>query len=203
MFCVACGKELPDTASFCLHCGKPLLSKTPEQGNLATLESSSQKRTTLARTIVGVVILAFLLLVLYSGLTSRQSANPSTAPSLLRPFSQKLVNENMEVAAGSVKYWTFRVEQASLINAHVVGTFRTSGGSGNDIQVVLAEDIEFQNWSNGHPANVLYGTQKVTAGRIDVPITRPGTYVIGFSNKFSLLSSKNVSADIELQYLVR
>jgi len=203
MFCISCGKELPDTASFCLHCGKPLPPKTPEKGNLGTPESSSKNNPLSARTIGGVVILGFLLLALYNIFNSRQSANPSTAPSLLRPFSQKLVNENVEVAAGSLRYWTFRVEQAGLVNAHVVGTFKASGGLGNDIQVVLAEETEFQNWLNGHSASVLYGTQKVTAGRIDVPITKPGTYVIGFSNKFSLLSGKNVSADVELQYLVR
>jgi len=43
----------------------------------------------------------------------------------------------------------------------------------------------------------------VTTGRIDVSIPKSGTYIIAFNNKFSLLTRKSVTADIELQYLVR
>jgi hypothetical protein len=56
---------------------------------------------------------------------------------------------------------------------------------------------------NGHQARVLYSSGKTTNGRMDVPIAEPGSYCLGFSNAFSLLSAKNIAADIELQYLTR
>lgn len=74
-----------------------------------------------------------------------------------------------------------------------------SGGTGNDIQVVLAEESEFQNWINGHQTHALYSTPKVTAGRINVAIREPGTYYLAFTNSFSVFSSKTVTADIELR----
>jgi len=56
---------------------------------------------------------------------------------------------------------------------------------------------------NGHQAHVLYSSGKTTNGRLDVPITQPGTYCLAFSNAFSLVSAKTINADIELEYLTR
>ena len=90
----------------------------------------------------------------------------------------------------------------AVVNPRVVGSFRASGGSGNDIQPLLAEWSECENWINGHEARALYSRPKTTNGRFDVKIPEPGTYCIAFNNRFSLLSAKNVSADIELSYLI-
>jgi hypothetical protein len=159
------------------------------------------------RYVLGPIVIGVVLLLLYAFLVvGPQQANrpggTASPVSLLRPFSQKLMNETFEVPALSWRVWTLQVNQAS-VNPHLVGTFQAAGGMGNDIQVVVAEEPEFQNWINGHPAAVLYGTGRVTTGRLDVPIPKPGSYVIAFSNKFSLLSRKSVAANIDLQYLVR
>jgi hypothetical protein len=86
-------------------------------------------------------------------------------------------------------------------DARVVGSFRASGGSGNDVQVVLAEESEWENWVNGHEARVLYSTGRITTGKIDVPIAEAGTYYLAFSNAFSTFSEKDVFAEVELRYL--
>ena len=126
------------------------------------------------------------------------AGNPTSA---LRPYSQKLFANELTVKPAQYYYQTFTVGNNTLVSPHVVGSFHATGGIGNDIQVVVAEKGEFENWVNGHQARLLYSSGKTTNGRIDVPITEPGTYCLGFSNAFSLLSAKMISSDIELQYL--
>ena len=74
---------------------------------------------------------------------------------------------------------------------HVTGEFHASGGSGNDIEAIVAEWGECENWINGHQARVLYQSGKVTNGAIDVPISRDGTYCLLFSNRMALVSCEN------------
>jgi hypothetical protein len=58
------------------------------------------------------------------------------------------------------------------------------------------------NWKNGHPARVLYQTEKITTvGTINVPISQPGTYYLAFNNQFSILSDKTITGYIQLQHL--
>jgi hypothetical protein len=83
----------------------------------------------------------------------------------------------------------------------VYGFFRASGGRGNDIEVVIASPIEFQNWINGHQAQVFFAPGKATDGRINVENLPPGDYILAFSNKFSALSRKQVTAVVTLSYV--
>jgi hypothetical protein len=54
------------------------------------------------------------------------------------------------VKAGTVRYWTFYLSGPT----RVVGAFHASGGSRNDIEAVIAEWSECENWINGNQANV-------------------------------------------------
>lgn len=118
----------------------------------------------------------------------------------VRPFSDKLAAGQIEVQAGGDARYQVHIDTTKMLNAVVVGSFRASGGSRNDIAVVLAAEDEFENWINGHQANVLFATDRVTTGRLNVPITHSGTYILAFNNRFSLLARKTVAADIELRY---
>ncbi len=89
-----------------------------------------------------------------------------------------------------------------MVNARVIGSFHASGGFGNDIETVLAEWDQCENWLNGHQAHVLYASGKVTNGVLDVPIQQAGTYCLAFSNKMALVSSKTVSGDIALRSMI-
>jgi len=73
----------------------------------------------------------------------------------------------------------------------VEGDFRARGGGGNDIEVVITDE----NGANGHAGRFWYQSGKTTVGNIDVHLG-PGTYYIVFSNRFSLVSQKTVSARI-------
>ncbi|HEV3483599.1 MAG TPA: hypothetical protein VGR97_14870 [Candidatus Acidoferrales bacterium] len=88
----------------------------------------------------------------------------------------------------------------SMRNAQIVGSFHAFGGSGNDIQAVLATPDQWENWINGHQAQVLYATPgPTTNGEINVRL-EPGSYILGFSNKNAIVSRKEVTGDIALEY---
>jgi len=148
----------------------------------------------------------------------RSTTEPLRAPVLespavpaLRPITLKLAPtllRQLVVPARDYVAITFKVDPA-MQQARVVGSFRASGGWGNDIQIVLADQAQFENLheillSKGLKwlqRRVLYATAAVTNGQINVPISQAGTYYLVFNNLFSLLSAKQVFAEVELRYL--
>ena len=199
MFCPSCGKDIPDGSAFCLHCGKSLGS--------AERPTPSSRRWTARLTLLFVLTFLVGYYLYQAGSRSSDSASSNLARKLVAPFlqpvSEKLTSGAQVVKAGRYLYIDFNVDPARMVDARVVGTFHATGGFGNDIQVVLAEEGEFENWVNGHKARVLHATEKITSGKIDVPITEAGRYRLAFNNGFSLVSDKTVIADIELHYKER
>jgi hypothetical protein len=108
-----------------------------------------------------------------------------------------LVPSEFVVKPGVVRYWRFNVSAG----ARVAGIFRASGGTRNDIEAIIAEWSECENWINGNRANVAYQSGRVTNGRVNVTVG-PGQYCIAFSNRMSLLSAKEVAANVTLYSLV-
>jgi hypothetical protein len=198
MFCPSCGKELPDGSSFCNHCGKPTtVTPTPAQ----------KKPGVTGPQFVGIVIV--LAVVVMGGirvLTAPHANTPTLAPPapapVFVPMSTKLFTGQMVVKAGGYVTNKFTVAPG-MMNFRVVGQFNASGGTGNDIQVVLADEDEFQNWINGHQAKVFYSTDKLTTGRLDVGALAPGRYVLALSNTFSTFTDKYVFAEIEAHWTVQ
>ena len=91
-----------------------------------------------------------------------------------------------------------------MINVRVVGRFNVAGGSGNDIEAIITDEDDFENWKNGHPARTLYSTGgKTTVGNIDVAVPATGTYYLGFNNRFSAFADKFVDGNVELRYTAR
>ena len=82
----------------------------------------------------------------------------------------------------------------------VEGSFQASGGSGNDIEALILSEMDFINWSNGHQVSPVYYSGKITIADIDAPITQSGEYRLVVSNMFSVISSKNVSAQVALHW---
>lgn len=104
-------------------------------------------------------------------------------------MSAKLFSGQMVVKAGG--YVTNQVTvDPKMKNFRIVGQLNASGRTGNDIQVVLADEDEFQNWINGHEAHVFYSTEKITTGKLDAGALGPGRYVLAFSNRFSTFTDK-------------
>jgi hypothetical protein len=204
MFCPSCGKELPDGSSFCLQCGKPtaLTQGAPAQ---------VQKKPGLAPLqLVGAALGLLLVAMLFIRFLNQPNTPPSGRPAytppvqgpVLVPASTKLFTGQIVVKAGGYVTNTFTVEPG-MVNFHVVGQFNASGGTGNDIQAVLTDEGEFQNWINGHQAKAFYSTEKITNGKMDIGPLAAGRYVVAFSNKFSTFTDKYVFAEVEARWSAR
>ncbi len=149
--------------------------------------------------IIGILLAILAFIVFRSNQTPARGSSP--ASSLLRPFSSPILSGSVAVAPLHVQYWKFDISP-TMTNAHVTGSFHATGGSGNDIEAIVAEWGECENWINGHQARVVYQSGKVTNGSMDVAIREAGTYCLAFSNKMALLSGKTVSGNVALQYLL-
>jgi hypothetical protein len=115
------------------------------------------------------------------------------------PVSQKIATGQVTVKAGAVVYYKIRIEP-EMHQPVVAGSFNASGGSGNDISAVIADESEYTNWINGHEAQVYWSTKgRKTTGRFEVRLP-PGTYYLAISNKFSVLTAKYVFLEAELNY---
>src|ERR1039458_9629644 len=124
MFCIACGKELPENASFCLYCGQPLPSRgstrvVGTQTKIAPGPTVEKFVGRFIRYVLGPILIVMVLLLLYAFLVlgpqqGNRQAGTASPISLLRPFSQRLMNESFEVPALSWKVWTVQVDQASV-----------------------------------------------------------------------------------------
>lgn len=111
---------------------------------------------------------------------------------------KSLVPEAFSVPSGQRWYVKFDVLD-TWKDIIISGSFRSSGGSGNDIEVFIADEEGFLNIVNGHEAQVYYQSGRVTAGSINISL-EPGTYYLIFSNTFSGLANKTVAAEIDLEY---
>ena len=200
MYCAKCGKQIPDESSFCLACGSAVSPVTASH-------PTPPPKTTPWRAVVLALVLVVVGCFYILNKASRPGSRPleDFAKSLAGrprsiPVSENLVSGNIVVSAGRIHYVRFKVDTITMHEVRVVGRYSASGGSGNDIQVVLATEDEFENWKNGHQARVLYGTDKITVGSIDTPVRSSGDYCLAFSNAFSAVSSKNVTAEVKLIY---
>jgi|ERR1017187_273000 hypothetical protein len=147
-------------------------------------------------------ILAVLvgILALLWVVRSSQNGSEPYAPSVnIFKHTEKLASGQITVKAGSTVY--YRIPVKGWRDIHVSGHFLALGGTGNDIQVVLAEEREFGKWMDGQPAKVYYGSEKTTSGDMDVKLpSLDATYYLCFNNRFSVVSDKTVNSDISLSY---
>jgi hypothetical protein len=111
-----------------------------------------------------------------------------------------LVNEKLQVAANSYSFYTLSLDSVVSKDCVLKGHFIASGGSGNDIRILLFDSTNFLNWKNNHEASVMYQSGAITAADMSVPITQPGQYYLVLDNKFSLLTDKVVTAEVFAEY---
>jgi len=113
--------------------------------------------------------------------------------------TDNIVNGTIGVSAGTHTSYRATVT-GSMNNVHLVGQFRASGGSGNDIIVLVMSEMDYTNYSNGHKASVYYNSDQTTVGSFDVRLSDAGTYFVVYDNNFSFISAKNVATRVDLKY---
>jgi hypothetical protein len=155
--------------------------------------------------ILAVVIVGVVILINRNSARTPASDTPGIAsaartPSVRYvPVDQKIASGQIVVRAKGYEQYRFQITP-EMRNVHVTGQFNASGGTGNDIEAIIATEVEFTNWVNGHQARVFYSTQgKKTTDTFNVSLA-PGTYYLAFSNRFSALTSKDVFLEVDLNY---
>jgi hypothetical protein len=134
------------------------------------------------------------------GTAAQAASNPAPVPKTRYvPASQKIATGQIVVKANG--YVQYRITiTPEMVDPTVTGSFNASGGSGNDIQAVIADESNYTNWINGHQAQTFWGTQgKQTTGNIEATL-QPGMYYLAFSNKFSAFTDKQVFLEVDLNY---
>jgi hypothetical protein len=111
-----------------------------------------------------------------------------------------LRKEQLQVAGSSYSFYTLPLDPSAMHDCVLKGHFVAAGGAGNDIRIMLLDETNFLNWKNGHQAQTLFNSGKMTAVDMTVPISRAGSYYLVLDNIFSALTSKMVSVEDWIEY---
>jgi predicted nucleic acid-binding Zn ribbon protein len=223
-FCNGCGRPIQQNISAQDTSGEQsahAARRAPEAPTAIAAEEAAtpsyviepEKQTSRTPQILLVLLgISVVALVLMLSMGQRQSGNSGVttqarsiaATSTVRTENVKLAAGAFTVQPGRYSFSKFTVPQ-KCTNVRVQGRFTSSGGSENGIEVYILSERELANWKNGHQAQKLYNSGRVTAEAINLrlPPTSNGqtaTYYIVFNNKFSAQTSKALRADVSLYY---
>jgi len=109
-----------------------------------------------------------------------------------------IVNGLLVVPDGNCQWYEFSIPKEAK-DSLVQGSFVATGGSGNDIEVLVMDEIDFINWRNGHDFKVYYQA-KLTIDQIKLKLPVNKKYFLVFSNMFSAITGKQVDARVDLSY---
>jgi hypothetical protein len=145
------------------------------------MPAATEKKSHMLRNIAAPVLLCVVAFVV-ARLNQRVS------------FKQDVLTPSVfTVKAGSIASFPFDVFKPG----RVLGRFEATGGSGDDIEAVVTNARDWENWKNGREARVVYGSGRIAKGRIDIAV-QPGQYFLAFDNRFSALADKTIAASVVL-----
>ena len=217
MSCPSCGKQVEENNNFCPYCAKPLPTNnthlqsavqptTPPSPQPAwhpapTVGKSSHTGRNMA---IGIIVALFLVIIVFAAISAMNSANSNGSGNGLNilptTHTTNIVNGLVTVNANSYEEYTFTIPSGAS-SIQVSGSFTASGGSGNDIKVLIVDQSDFVNWENGHTCQCYYQSGQETTGSISASLPSSGTYVLVYDNTFSLFSQKNVNTQVNLSYV--
>ncbi len=109
--------------------------------------------------------------------------------------TQTIVDGVVTVEPGKYVNYQFSVPSQATVS----GNFTASGGSGNDIRVLILDETSYINWINGHNVSTYYDSGQMTTGSIAADVPK-GSYYLIYSNTFSIASAKNVKTKVDVMY---
>jgi hypothetical protein len=183
----------------------------PEQYSFSTSNYDAEESSDFKFWLLfGAAIVLFAIGYMYftdsNGATQTANSQGATTASRPRqavrvPVADSIYSGQITVPAGSVIAHRFRVVPG-MENPRLVGRFVATGGSRNDVEVILTTEAEYTNWSNGHAARGFYssGGRKTTDSFTINLSDGEDEYYFGMSNRFSILSPKYVYLDLKLHY---
>lgn len=221
MYCLQCGTQLSESARFCCGCGT---AHVVTQTSTSTTQKSDSHKSkgiiTLLILLVALVVsgVAYLIVRIDAERKKSQVQNQTSQPQepaqiAMPPVHPQAIDTPIPVVKRTstlpIGQGSFTIEPSqdsptyfSIYDAgdltKIIGRFKARGGSGNDVEVLLLTKEGYENWANGHSCQqcCFYQSGRVTTGHLDVSLPT-GDYVLVFSNKFSVFSSKIVDSDIK------
>ncbi len=109
--------------------------------------------------------------------------------------TETVVDSIITVEPGKYVNYQFSVPSQATVS----GNFTASGGTGNDIRVLILDETSYVNWANGHSVSTYYDSGQITTGRITATIPE-GKYYLIYSNTFSAVSTKIVKTKVDITY---
>lgn len=113
---------------------------------------------------------------------------------------QRLISDSLVVKASTSRTYTVPIDTTVTRECVFRGRVVASGGSGNDIRVLVLDETNYLNWSNGHAAKPLYDSGKVTVAEVSARVGATGKYFLVLDNGFSLLTDKVVKIGVYAEY---
>ncbi|MEQ4489153.1 MAG: hypothetical protein AAC990_02120 [Dehalococcoides mccartyi] len=155
------------------------------------------------KTLIPLVITITLLLsICLTGCTTNifdpSGNNPNLYNNSLITKSMKLIYKTVDISAGDYYYLKFTIS-SNMQGTQVEGSFYASGGSGNDIRMLILNNTDYINWANGHVVTPCYDSGKLTTHSFMLNLTA-GTYYLVLDNTFSFISSKQVKIDAGMEW---
>ena len=150
--------------------------------------------------IAGMLVTTVVVLALSAcgGSKAPVQAVAPPAPPLVQQLLDTIVQTTFAVPARAFK--PIEVVVSSVMsNPRLEGSF-TASGANNDIEVLLLDEQQFNNWQNRHEFRSAYASGRVTADKLRIDLPEPGKYFVIFSNRFSIFSNKGIVADLKLKY---
>jgi hypothetical protein len=186
--CPECGSDISDQTPSCPKCGYPIMNSTlsaPSQNNKPIHKNS------ISKWLVFLLLLVVLILILNN--------NHSRIARSIIPSQHTFSIVQGSIIAKALHYRSYEFSTLpNTYNNKISGRFQASGGTGDDIRVLIMTKDDYTNFVNGHSARSYFDSGKKTVSSIDVALpSDPNKYVLVFDNTFSLVTDKEVSADIK------
>jgi hypothetical protein len=113
-----------------------------------------------------------------------------------QPKGRVLIDKEIEVLRGDKTEFHFLVRENEKMQFK--GSFKTSGGFNDDINVFVLTQPNYVRWYSNYPCEYAFKINKRKEGRFQVDATPGETYYFVFENFFSTVSNKKVKVKLEL-----
>jgi hypothetical protein len=199
--CPECNSDISDQAPACPKCGFPIKNADIQDASDNSTTSNKILKPKKKSRLKPLLLILICLVIVYYSLPLFIGHSSGTVSDVLRPKRDiPLLNGSIVVEAAGYKYYNFSINQ-NWRNISLTGSFQASGGSGNDIRVLVMTNNDFKNYTNGHKASSYYNSGKLTASNVNINLpSQADDYVLVFDNAFSLISDKTVTGNITLSY---
>jgi hypothetical protein len=115
-------------------------------------------------------------------------------------LSKSLGKLETTVAASAKGVFTVQVSSDQVSESTLVARLEASGGAGNDVRVLLFDEDNYLNWSNGHKAEALFDGGQTTVTHLQAKVVAGRKYLLVLDNSFSWMADKSVKGELFVQY---